>query len=98
MDDLDPQAAWQPRIIQFAEGMRIITHPEDSHFYILGRDACGPFIGVADPAGVLVYGTALPTSYSGPGAQLALERLREEQEKDKREGVQYPDRCGPPLS
>lgn len=89
----DPDA----RVIQFSEGMEIITHPADPKQYVIGRDACGPFVGLVDAAGILVHPHLLDIDV-GPAAQRAGERLREEQERDRRQGVSYPNRCGPPVA
>jgi len=89
----------EDQIIQFQEGMELITDPSDpSRFWVLGRDACGPFIGRAEADGIHVDPNDLLRINPGPAGLRALQRLREEQEKDRREGRQYPDRCGPPIS
>jgi hypothetical protein len=86
-----------PRHPEFIKNLEYITHPGDSHAFAVGRDACGPFVGLVSEEGIRVDPNLLEI-FTGPAARRAGERLREEQEKDRREGVQYPGRCGPPVS
>jgi hypothetical protein len=84
-------------LMQFNRSMRIITHPDDPRQFVIGRGECGPFVGRVDPGGIFVHPDMFLVD-PGPAGRRALEQLREEQEKDRREGVQYPDRCSPPIS
>jgi len=103
----DPRGA---AFSEFFRGMEFITHPDDSRRFMLSRDSCGPYIGL--PLRVLgpeflghgaievLVGPSVLTDpeLDGPARRLALERLRQEQEKDRQAGVQYPDRCMVPTS
>jgi hypothetical protein len=81
----------------FNDNLEWITSHDGGPVFVLGRDACGPFVALDRTQKGFVRHPHLLEALDGPSAQMARDRLREEQEKDKREGVRY-DRCGPPIS